>query len=121
VPANNRHVFCRIKHLPLAAVEPIACKHFLWSPRGYVGKDRAAIGLSHPGRPRQIENVITVQKHPEHVRAADDANAAISHPESNQGLLERSAAWVPEQRLFIRWVGGDGWHLPGQNQSATQM
>ena len=92
MPANDRHAFCRIKHLPFAAVEPITCKHFLWSPRGHVGKDWSAIGHSHPGRPRQIENVITVQEHPEHVRAADYANAAIWHPESNQGLLEREAA-----------------------------
>ena len=28
--------FCRIKHLPLAAVEAIACKHFLRRPLGHL-------------------------------------------------------------------------------------
>jgi Na+/H+-dicarboxylate symporter len=27
LPANDRQAFCRIEHLPLAAVEVIACKH----------------------------------------------------------------------------------------------
>jgi hypothetical protein len=52
-----------------------------------------------------MENVITVQEHPEHVRTANDANTAVWRPEQSQGLLERSTRRVPEQRLFIRRVG----------------
>jgi hypothetical protein len=85
--------------MPLAAVEAMACKHFLRSPRGHLRKDRSPAGQSHIGRPRQVENVITVQEHREHVRTADDANAAVWRPES-QGLLERSTRRVPEQRSF---------------------
>ena len=36
--------FCRIKHLPLAAVEAIACKHFLRRPLGHLRKDRSPAG-----------------------------------------------------------------------------
>jgi hypothetical protein len=106
--------------MPLAAVEAMACKHFLRSPRGHLRKDRSPTGQSHIGRPRQMENVITVQEHREHVRTADDANAAVWRPES-QGLLERSTRRVPEQRLFIRRVGRNGRDLPGQDQSAAQI
>jgi hypothetical protein len=85
----------------LAAVEAVGCEHLLRSPRGYLRKDRAATGQSHIRRPRQVENVITVQEHPEHLRTPNDANDTVWRPEHSQGFLERSTGRVPEQRLFI--------------------
>ena len=52
LPANDRQAFCRIKHLPLAAVEAIACKHVLRSSRGHLRKDRLPTGKAYIGRPR---------------------------------------------------------------------
>src|ERR1019366_8630686 len=89
--------------MPLAAVEAMACKHFLRSPRGHLRKDRSPAGQSHIGRPRQVENVITVQKHPENVCTANDANAAVRRPEQSQGLLafNGSAAMAGTCRVRI--------------------
>ena len=56
----------------------------------------------------------------EHVRTANDANAAVWGPEHSQGLLERSPGGVPEQRLFIRRVGRDGGDVAGEDQAAAQ-
>jgi hypothetical protein len=44
LPANDHHAFCRIEYLPLAAVETMAGKHFLWGPGGYLRKNRSATG-----------------------------------------------------------------------------
>lgn len=77
---NDRQAYLRIKYLLLSAVEPVACKYFLWSLRGHPGENWSAPGQPHTGRPRQVENVITVQEEPEHFRSADDANAAVRQP-----------------------------------------
>ena len=87
MPTNDRHTFFHIKHLPLPAVEPVTFKHFLWGSRGYFGENRSATGQPHIGRPRKVENVITVQKYSEHLRSAYDANAAVRHPQYGHGLL----------------------------------
>src|SRR5271169_6856763 len=76
-PANDRQAFCRIKHLLLAPVEAVGCKHLLRSPRGHLRKDRSATRQSHIRRPRQVENVITVQENPEHLRTPNHANDTV--------------------------------------------
>jgi hypothetical protein len=68
-----------------------------------------------------MENVIAVQEHPEHIRSADNADAAVWHPERSQGLLERSTGRIPEQRLFIRRVSRDGGDFVGQDQATAQL
>ena len=87
MPTNYRQAFFRIKHLPLSAIEPVACKYFLWGLRGHLGENWSAIGQPHTGRPRQVENVITVQKYSEHLRSAYNAYAAVRHPQYGHGLL----------------------------------
>src|SRR5476651_602010 len=99
----------------------MAFKYLLRRLCRHLGKDRPATGQPHAGRPRQVENVITIQKKPEHFRAADDANAGVWRPQRGQGLFERRAAWIPEQRLFMQRVGRDGRYVPSQNQPAAQM
>lgn len=39
LPANDHQAFCRIEHLPPAAVEAVACKHFLRRLRGHLRKN----------------------------------------------------------------------------------
>jgi hypothetical protein len=81
LPDNEHQGFCWIKYSVPVAVEATAAKHFLRSPRGHFRKDRSPTGQSHVGHPGKVENVIKVQEHPEHARAANDANAAVWHPE----------------------------------------
>jgi hypothetical protein len=49
--------FCRIKHLPLAAVEAIAWKHLLRSPRGHLRKDRSPTRKSYDGVEQQAQRI----------------------------------------------------------------
>jgi hypothetical protein len=62
VDGSDHETFCRIKHLPLAAVEAVACKYLLRSPRGHLGKNYSPTGQSQIWRPHQVENVITIRE-----------------------------------------------------------
>jgi hypothetical protein len=89
LPANEHQAFCWIKYSVPVAVEATAAKRFLRSPRRHFRIDRSPIGQSPVGHPEKVENVIKVQEHPEHVRAANDANAVVWRPEHSQGLLDQ--------------------------------
>ena len=68
-----------------------------------------------------MEHIIRVEKHPEHVRTANDRDAAVWRPEPRHGLLERGTGRVPEQRLFVRRVGRERRDAPGKDQAAAQI
>ncbi|HEV8014925.1 MAG TPA: hypothetical protein VGP48_05310 [Stellaceae bacterium] len=121
MPADDRQANRRIEHLSLARIEAVACQHLFRRTRGYVGKHRPTAGQSHAGRTRQVKDVVPIQEQPEHVRAADDANAGFLRAEGGKGLLEGCTRPVPEQRLVIGWIGGDRRDLPGQDQSAAPI
>ena len=112
LPTDDCQLLCQIKQLALAWLKPIGGKDFLWGPPGHLRKDRPSAGQPHIGRARQVEKIIAIEKHPEHVSAADDANSIVRSSKRGQGLLERSAGRVPEERLFIRWIGRDGRNPP---------
>src|ERR1700737_4334999 len=92
----------------------MTCKHFLRSPCGHFRKDRLPTWQSHTGRPRQVENVITVQEHPEHVCTANDASAAVWRPEHSHGFLERSTG--PAQPASANASKCWNWFRPGDQQ-----
>ena len=120
LPGDDREASCWFKQLTLTAFKAMTNKHFFRGSCRHVWEDRPATGQSNMRRPRQMENLITVQKHPEHVRAPNNPNAAVWCPECSQSLLERGPGWVPQQRVFICRVGCDRWDLPCQDQSTAR-
>ena len=96
MPFNNRDGLFYVKYLLLTAFKPVACKHFLWSSRWYLGKNRSAAGQTHAGRARQIENIIAVQKYSEHFSSADNTNAAVRCPSTAMACSKRGASGIPE-------------------------
>src|ERR1700719_1898578 len=72
IPGDKRHALIGIEELSRPRLEAVACEHLFGGACRDLGEYRPAAGQPYAGPPRQIEDIIAVEEHPEYLRTADD-------------------------------------------------
>jgi hypothetical protein len=121
MPFNDGHAIFAVKGVGWTSLEPVAGQHILRGLLGHAGKNRPTAGQPHTGCARQVEKIVAIKKHSEHISAADDAKACIGNAEHGQRLVEGSAGRIPEKCVVVVRVACYRRDSPGQNQSFAQI